>query len=84
MKREIEIEILMADGCTESEAIKHLEKGTTIYEDLDCYWTSYVKEWGFDSDEQEEFYNMIMTKEPIEGWGVVFFGNKWYFIGYCL
>ena len=29
------IEILKMDGCTESEAKKHLKNGTTVFEDID-------------------------------------------------
>lgn len=29
------IEVLKMDGCTESEAKKHLESGTTVFEDTD-------------------------------------------------
>lgn len=35
MTREREIELLMLDRCTKSEAEKHLENGSTIFEDFE-------------------------------------------------
>ena len=35
MTREKQIEILMEDRCTKSEAEKHLKNGTTIFEDFE-------------------------------------------------
>lgn len=41
-----EIEILMYDGCTASEAQKHLERGTLIIDDLEEHFNDYMLEWG--------------------------------------
>lgn len=35
MTREREIELLMLDRCTKSEAEKHLKNGSTIFEDFE-------------------------------------------------
>lgn len=41
-----EIEILMHDGCTASEAQKHLERGALIIDDLEEHFDGYMLEWG--------------------------------------
>ena len=38
-----EIKILMMDGCTESEAKKHLERGTTVYSDMEENLDKYAE-----------------------------------------
>ena len=39
-----EIKILMMDGCTESEAKKHLERGTMVYSDMAESFDKYAEE----------------------------------------
>lgn len=78
-----DIKILMMDGCTESEAKKHLERGTFICDDLPENFESYVQDWGLD-EEREAIKKMIDTKEPAKDWGVVESGGKLYFIQYVL
>ena len=79
-----EIKILMMDGCTESEAKKHLERGTTVYSDMAENFDKYAKEWQLDKEEREAIKNMIDTKEPAQDWGVVEIDGKVYFIQYVL
>ena len=79
-----EIKILMMDGCTESEAKKHLERGTMVYSDLPENFERYAEEWQLDEDEREAIKNMIGTKEPAQDWGVVEIDGKPYFIQYVL
>ena len=52
MTREMEIEILMEDRCTKSEAEKHLKNGTTIFEDFEKNCESYLDEWNIDEEDR--------------------------------
>ena len=79
-----EIKILMMDGCTESEAKKHLERGTMVYRDLPESFDKYAEEWQLDEEEREAIRNMIDTKEPAKDWGAVEIDGKVYFIQYVL
>lgn len=79
-----EIKILMMDGCTESEAKKHLECGTIVYSDLPENFERYAEEWQLDEEEREAIKNMIDNKEPAHDWGVVEIDGKTYFIQYVL
>ena len=79
-----EIKILMMDGCTESEAKKHLERGTMVYSDMAENFDKYAEEWQLDEDEREAIRNMIDTKEQAHDWGVVEIDGKTYFIQYVL
>ena len=79
-----EIKILMMDGCTESEAKKHLECGTIVYSDLPENFERYAEEWQLDEEEREAIRNMIDAKEPAQDWGVVEIDGKTYFIQYVL
>ena len=79
-----EIKILMMDGCTESEAKKHLERGAMVYSDLPENFERYAEEWQLDEEEREAIRNMIDTKEPAHDWGVVEIDGKTYFIQYVL
>ena len=79
-----EIKILMMDGCTESEAKKHLERGTMVYSDLHDNFERYAEGWKLDEEEREAIRNMIDTKEPAHDWGVVEIDGKTYFIQYVL
>ena len=79
-----EIKILMRDGCTESEAKKHLERGTMVYSDMAENFDKYAEEWHLDEEEREAIKNMIDTKEPAQDWGVVEIDGKTYFIQYVL
>ena len=79
-----EIKILMMDGCTESEAKKHLERGTMVYSDLTENFERYAEEWQLDEEEREAIRNMIDTKEPAKDWGVVEIDGKLYLIQYVL
>ena len=87
MTREMKINILMNDGCTKSEAEKHLKNGTTIFEDFEENLDSYIKEFsdkdviGFD---EESFRKMVETKKPLSDWGVVEKDGKTYYIMYVL
>ena len=84
MTREKDVEILMADKCTKSDAEKHLNNGAIIFEDLKERFEEYAKEWQLDEEERQEFKNMIENGEPVQDWGVVELDGKVYFIAYCL
>ena len=79
-----EIKILMTDGCTESEAKKHLERGAMVYSDLPENFERYAEEWQLDEEEREAIKSMIDTKESAQDWGVVEIDGKTYFIQYVL
>ena len=79
-----EIKILMMDGCTESEAKKHLELGAMVYSDLPENFERYAEEWKLDEEEREAIKNMIDNKEPAHDWGAVEIDGKLYFIQYVL
>ena len=84
MAREMEIEILMNDGCTRSEAEKHLKNGTIIFEDFEEKCESYLDEWDIEEEEREAYRNMIETGIPATDWGVVKKDGKTYYIMYVL
>ena len=84
MTREREIEILMEDRCTKSEAEKHLKNGTIIFEDFEENFEKYMEEWDIEEEERESYKKMIETGEPITDWGVVKLEGKTYYIQYVL
>ena len=91
MTREMEIEILMEDRCTKSEAEKHLKNGTIIFDDFEENFDKYMEEWKYLAEDEEEYTkmvksyrNMIETGEPVIDWGVVKLEGKTYYIQYVL
>lgn len=92
MARELEIEILMEDHCTKSEAEKHLENGTIVFEDFEENFEKYMDEWksGFAegsedyTDMVESYRRMIETGNPATDWGIVKKHGKIYYIMYVL
>lgn len=78
------IEILMQDGCTASEAQKHLERGTLIIDDLEDHFDDYMLEWGMGEEEQQEYKTMIEAKKPLQDWGIVEVDGKRHYIQYVL
>lgn len=79
-----DIEILMMDGCTKSEALKHLEHGTIVFEDFEEHFSDYMSEWCVSDDELESFEKMINEKIPALDWSIVDFEGKTYYIQYSL
>ena len=81
-----DIEILMADGCTKDDAIKHINSGTIVYEDLEENLDSYLDEMKGYNDEEiiEGIKNMVITKDPLPDWGVVNKDGKYFFAAYAL
>ena len=92
MTIEKQIEILMEDRCTKSEAEKHLKNGTTIFDDFEENFEKYMEEWkaGYAEDSEdyiemvENYRNMIETGIPATDWGVVKLEGKTYYIMYVL
>lgn len=82
MTKERQIEILMMDRCTSSEAERHLKRGATIFTDFEEYFEEYMKEWGMDEEQIEEYREMVEKKSPVEDWGVVEDNGKTYYIQY--
>ncbi|MGM9763527.1 MAG: hypothetical protein ACI3ZQ_05870 [Candidatus Cryptobacteroides sp.] len=79
-----EIEILMMDGCTKSEAENHLKNGSVVFEDFEEHFLSYMKDLDIDEEYIPEFKKMIAEKKPARDWGIVEADGKTYYIMYCL
>lgn len=84
MTREKEIEILLMDGCTKSEAEKHLNKGCTVFDDFEEHFDDYMKEWGIEEEEISTYRKMIDEKIPVQDWGIIEDNEKTYYIMYVL
>ena len=84
MTREREIEILMEDRCTKSEAEKHLKNGSIVFEDFEEHFEEYLKEWNMDEDIENDIRKMVDTKKAAPDWGVVEDNGKTYYIMYVL
>lgn len=84
MTREKEVELLMKDGDTRSEAEKHLKDGAMIIEDLAENLESYLDEWDIEEEDREAYRNMIENKIPVADWGIVEDGGKTFYIMYVL
>lgn len=80
------IRVLIADGCTHSEAVRYLERkggaGVIIFdaEDFEKNFETYMKEWG--GDDEESYRKMISEKEPVTDWSVVECDGSVYYIQY--
>ena len=86
-----DIDIIMLDGCTKSEAKNHLKNGTTVYNDFEENFDLYMDEWRSSCVDEEEYTQMvdgykkmIETGEPVTDWGVVKENGKAYYIQYVL
>ena len=84
MTREREIELLMLDRCTKSEAEKHLKNGSTIFEDFEENIESYLDEWNIEEEDKDEYHKMVTDKIPARDWGIVEDNVKTYYIMYVL
>ena len=84
MTREREIELLMLDRCTKSEAEKHLKNGSTIFEDFEENIESYLNEWNIEEEDKNEYRKMVTDKIPARDWGIVEDNGKTYYIMYVL
>ena len=84
MTREREIELLMLDRCTKSEAEKHLKNGSTIFEDFEENIESYLDEWNIEEEDKDEYRKMVTDKIPARDWGIIEDNGKTYYIMYVL
>lgn len=84
MTKEREIELLMMDRCTKSEAEKHLKNGSTIFEDFEENIESYLDEWNIEEEDKDEYRKMVTDKIPARDWGIVEDNGKTYYIMYVL
>ena len=84
MTREREIELLMLDRCTKSEAEKHVKNGSTIFEDFEENIESYLDEWNIEEEDKDEYRKMVTDKIPARDWGIVEDNGKTYYIMYVL
>lgn len=79
-----EIAILMLDHCTKFDAEKHLKNGTVIYSDFEECFDEYINGWDFDNDYVEDLRNMVKTHKRVDGWSIVNYNGKTYYIEYVL
>lgn len=84
MTKELEIMILVEDGCTVSEAEKHLKNGTIIFDDFEEKIEDYLDEWNIDEEDREEYRKMVTNKIPVRDWGIVEKDGETYYIEYVL
>lgn len=84
MTRKREIELLMLDRCTKSEAEKYLKNGSTIFEDFEKNIESYFDEWNIKEEDKDEYRKMVTDKIPARDWGIVEDNGKTYYIMYVL
>lgn len=84
MTREREIELLMMDRCTKSEAEKHLKDGSIVFEDFEENIENYLNEWNIGESDKDEYRKMVMNKIPVRDWGIVEDNGKTYYIMYVL
>lgn len=90
MTMQEQIEILMDDGCTKSEAEKHLKNGSTVYYDLEENLDKYLADWSYLDDGvggvkyTDSVRKMVRTGEPLTDWGIVKKNGKNYYIEYVL
>lgn len=86
VKNMTDLEIMMMDRCTKSEAEKHLKNGSIVFngEDFEKHFDSYMEEWGIDEDERAEYKTMIDSKKPVTDWGIVEHDGKTWYIMYVL
>lgn len=81
-----DLEILMMDRCTRSEAEKHLKNGTVVFEgeDFEKHFDGYMDEWDIDEEGRAEYRAMIDDKKPVADWGIVEHEGKTWYIMYVL
>ena len=82
---EVDVEILILDGCTRDEAKKYLKRGTFIFdgEDSKDNFDRYMSDWGFCEDMRQKLKQMIKTKKFCPcGWSAVEFKHRIYYIMY--
>lgn len=86
LNREKEIEILMNDGDTRSEAERHLRDGAVIFpdKDLDRNLEDYLDEWDLEEEYRDEYRKMVSDKIPAGDWGVVEYEGEYFYIMYVL
>ena len=84
MTSEKELELLLKDGDTRSEAEKHLKDGAMIFEDLAENLESYLDEWDVEEEDREAYRKMIKNKIPVADWGIVEDDGKTFYIMYVL
>ena len=84
LTREREIELLMMDKCTKSEAEKYLKNGSVVFEDFEENIEHYLNEWDIKEGDKEEYRKMVTDKIPARDWGIVEDNEKTYYIMYVL
>lgn len=81
-----DLEIMMMDNCTKSEAEKYLKNGSVVFEreDFEKNFDSYMDEWDVDEEDKAEYKSMIDKKKPMDDWGIVEHEDKTWYIMYVL
>lgn len=86
METMTDLEVLIMDRCTKSEAIKLLNKGTIVFDgdEFEQNFDLYMDEWGASEEERSEYKAMIERKDPVTDWSVVQHEGKTWYIMYVL
>lgn len=82
-----DIEVLMMDGCTKTEAERFLKNGTIVLdkEDFSSGFENYMTDWSVETEEEKQKYRaMIDDKKPLQDWGIVEHDGATYYIMYRL
>lgn len=82
-----ELEILMLDHCTETEAKRFIENGASVYGERELIWmieNEMSDDMGYDDEDRQRMLDMIKTHTPVSDWSVVEYGNETYYISYVL
>lgn len=92
---ERDINIIMEDNCTRSDAIRHLKKGTIIY-NIDEWLEAQVRDYGYydgsedqetiaDCNTIEELKNLVYNEQYIDSTtSAIDYKGQRYIISYCL
>ena len=79
-----DVDILMLDRCTRSEAEKQLKNGTVVFKDFEENFEAYLDEWDIEEEDKEAYRKMVANKIPATDWGIVEQDGKTYYISYSL
>lgn len=83
-----DMRILLLDGYKKDEAVRALERGTTVYDgdDFSANLESYLEEWQFDDEDAEKIREMVNSRGDTwaTDWSVVDDSGKLYYICHVL
>lgn len=82
---ELLFNVLIEDGCSKSEALRYINRGTAIYtqEDLQNNFDYYCSQFDYDKDEKEMFGRYLINARGLwNGWSTIEYDGILYFIQY--